>query len=586
MSDVGQTFRFRDFELDVAAYELRRHGRPVRLERRGMDLLILFVERRRQLVTRGDIIDRLWGKEVFVDVETGVNTVISKIRQVLHDSPTGAAFVETVAGKGYRFIADVEVVRAVSPRRPASVILAVLPFENLAGDPDLDYLADGFTEEATTALGQLDPDHLRVIGRTSLNAYKRTTKSLADIGRELGATHLVEGSMRAEQSHWRITSKLIRMPDQVQIWSASFDREPSSMLTFQRELGTAIAEQIRIRLSPDRLAALAKRHTGNPEAYDFYLRGRHFWNQLTPATNKRALECYERAIELDSNYALAWSGIADASLASSINSDVAPLQMAPRVREAASRAVAAAPALAEAHTSLGYVNFFLEWDWAAAESALRRAIAIDPGYTLAFRLLGHVLSQSGRHTEAEAAMGCARELDPLYAMNHAMSSQVAFQARDYAAAAEHARRTISVDPDFWIGYVALGQAYEQLGEAELALDALASAARLSRGNSKAVSFQGYILAKLRRLDEARDVLSTLEGLSRERYVPAYAIALVHAGLGERDAVFLWLNRAYDARDVHLIFLPVDSKWDRFRSDRRFKTLVSRCGFTSTTEPAR
>ena len=129
------------------------------------------------------------------------------------------------------------------------------------------------------------------------------------------------------------------------------------MLTFQRELGTAIAEQIRIRLSPDRLAALAKRHTGNPEAYDFYLRGRHFWNQLTPATNKRALECYERAIELDSNYALAWSGIADASLASSINSDVAPLQMAPRVREAASRAVAAAPALAEAHTSLAWASW-------------------------------------------------------------------------------------------------------------------------------------------------------------------------------------------------------------------------------------
>ena len=358
------------------------------------------------------------------------------------------------------------------------------------------------------------------------------------------------------------------------------------MLTFQRELGTAIAEQVRVRLSPDRLAALARRHTGNPEAYDLYLRGRHCWNQLTPATNTRAIDFYERAIALDSTYALAWSGIADASLACSINSDVAPLQMAPRVREAATRAVAAEPALAEAHTSLGYVNFFLEWDWAAAESAFRRAIAIEPGYALAFRLLGHVLSQGGRHTEAEPAMRCARELDPLYAMNHAMSSQVAFQARDYSTAAEHARRTISVDPDFWIGYMALGQAYDQLGEAELALDALANAARLSRGNSKALSFQGYILAKLRRLDEARDVLGALETQSRQRYVPPYAMALVHAGLGDNDAVFLWLNRAYDARDVHLIFLPVDSKWDCVRSDRRFRTLVSRCGFASTTEPAR
>ena len=345
--------------------------------------------------------------------------------------------------------------------------------------------------------------------------YKRTTKSLADIGRELGATHLVEGSMRAEQSHWRITSKLIRMPDQVQIWSASFDREPSSMLTFQRELGTAIAEQIRIRLSPDRLAALAKRHTGNPEAYDFYLRGRHFWNQLTPATNKRALECYERAIELDSTYALAWSGIADASLASSINSDVAPLQMAPRVREAASRAVAVAPALAEAHTSLGYVNFF--------DGGLGgRGVGPSAGDCHRSGLHACISPAGARAIAKRSAYrgrggnGLRTRIDPRYAMNHAMSSQVAFQARDYPAAAEQARRTISVDPAFWIGYAALGQAYEQLGEAELALDALASAVHLSRGNSKPVSFQGYILAKLRRLHEARDVLSTLEALSRER----------------------------------------------------------------------
>src|SRR6266542_161124 len=314
MSDSGQTFRFRDFELDVAAYELRQHGRPVRLERRGMDLLILLVERRRQLVTRNDIVDRLWGKDVFVDVETGINTVISKVRHALHDSPSVAAFVETVPGRGYRFIADVEVVRAASPQPPAHVTLAVLPFENLAADADREYLADGFTEEATTAVGQIDPDHVHVIGRTLMMAYKRTTKSLAEIGRELGATYLIEGSIRAEGSRWRITSKLIRMPDQVQIWSASFDSEPSSMLEFQRELSTAIAEQIRVHLSPERLTALAKRQTANTDAYDFYLRGRYFWNQLTPATNKRAIEYYERAIVLDPKYALAWSGIADASM--------------------------------------------------------------------------------------------------------------------------------------------------------------------------------------------------------------------------------------------------------------------------------
>jgi len=648
VTDSGQTFRFRDFELDVAAYALRRHGRPVRLERLGMDLLILLVERRRQLVTRSDIVDQLWGKDVFVDVETGVNTVISKVRQALHDSPNAAAFVETVPGKGYRFIAPVEVVlpspdtlvRPETPSAipspssspgtaaaadPASVVatrvatetepgpasafrrsrrgwlvagvlsvaalagvltwarqaatrpgsrvtLAVLPFENLSGDPEREYLADGLAEDTTASLGQVDPERLSVVGRTSTMRYKRTTKSLAEIGQELGADYLVESSIRAESGRWRITAKLIRARDQVQVWSESYNREPASMLGLQQELSTAIAEQIRLRLSPERLSALARRHPRNADAYDFYLKGRYFWNQLTPATNKRAVDYYERAIALDPSYALAWSGIADALYASPINSDEPPRNVLVRARDAATRAVQAGPDLAEAQTSQGNVNFMLDWDWTAAEAAFRRAIAFDPGYALAHRNLGHVLSQTGRHREARAALQRAREVDPFYAMNHAISSQVAFQAQDYPAALDHAHQTIIVDPDFWIGYMQLAQVYEQIGKDDLAFAALATAARLSPGNSKPISFRGYVLAKLGRIDEARRVLRTLEeaAVSRERYVPPYMMALVHAGLGEREAVFQWLNRAYDAHDVHLIFLPVDPKWAPYRADPRFE----------------
>jgi TolB-like protein/Tfp pilus assembly protein PilF len=457
----------------------------------------------------------------------------------------------------------------------------VLPFENLSGDPEREYLADGLAEETTVSLGQIDPERVSVVGRTSTLRYKRTTKSLAEIGQELGADYLVESSIRAESGRWRITAKLIRVRDQVQVWSESYNREPASMLGLQQELSTAIAEHIRLRLSPERLNALARRHPRNADAYDFYLRGRYFWNQLTPATNKRAVEYYERAIALDPSYALAWSGIADAFYASPINSDEPPLNLLVRARDAATRAVQAGPDLAEAQTSRGNVNLMLDWDWTAAEAAFRRAIAIDPSYALAHRNLGHVLSQMGRHREARAAVQRAREVDPLYAMNHAISSQVAFQARDYPAALEYARQTIIVDPDFWIGYVHLGQVYEQLGEADLALEAFANAARLSRGNSKPISFRGHVLAKLRRMDEARDVLRTLDAVSRERYVPPYMMALVHAGLGEREAVFQWLNRAYDARDVHLIFLPVDPKWDPYRADPRFEALLARCAFTRT-----
>jgi len=331
-----------------------------------MDLLILLVERRRELVSRTEIIERLWGDGVFVDAEMGINTAIRKIRQVLGDAPLTPTFIETVSGRGYRFVADVEVADAPQAVGSSALTLAVLPFENLGAAQEHDYLADGFTEEATTALGQIDPEHLSVIGRTSVLSYRRTTKSLAEIGRELGATYLVEGSIRAEDRRWRVTVKLIRASDQVQVWSASFDSEPSSILEFQRQLSTAVAEQIRLRLSPDRLAALKHRQSRSVEAYDLYLRGRYLWNQATPQTNRAAVEHYSRATDLDPEYSLAWAGMADLFAASPMTADVPPLEVWPRAREAAAHAVASGPDIAESQTSRGMVGYWLDWDWSAA----------------------------------------------------------------------------------------------------------------------------------------------------------------------------------------------------------------------------
>jgi TolB-like protein/DNA-binding winged helix-turn-helix (wHTH) protein/Flp pilus assembly protein TadD len=625
-SGGGDAFRFGEFELHLDAYELRRAGAPVRLERQPMDLLILLVQQRGRLVTRAEIIDRIWGKDVFVDVETGVNTAVRKIRSALRDASDAPRFIETVPAKGYRFIAPVvplEAAPPIQPTAPSTVdapatgrlenrptrglitsaiavaltavilaaiwhynrsevggrTLAVLPFENLSGDPERDYLADGLAEETIASLGQIDPEHVTVIGRTSVMAYKRTTKSLATIGRELGVDYLVESSIRAEGPRLRVTSKLIRVKDQVPIWVESYDREPASMLGLQRELSTAIARQVQLRLSPDRLDALSRRQTRNAEAYDLYLRGRGYANQRTPATTARAIEYFQRATALDPSYALAWAGLSDAYAASPINGDADPRVAAPRARDAAMKAVGADSRLAEAQFSLAYVKWAFEWDWPGAITGFRRALSLDGGHAFSHQVLGHALSQSRRHAEAASSLKRARELDPFNPMVRAMSSQVAFQARDYAAALEQARQAIVLDDGFWIGHMVAAQVYTASGQWDQAFDALGKAARLSGGNSKALSLKGYLLATTGRKTEARELLTTLESAARDSYVPPYAMALIYAGLGETDAVFTWLDRAVQVRDVHVIFLTVDPKWDTYRGDPRFAALVERCGFT-------
>jgi Flp pilus assembly protein TadD len=258
--------------------------------------------------------------------------------------------------------------------------------------------------------------------------------------------------------------------------------------------------------------------------------------------------------------------------------------VAPRAREAALRAVAGGAGIPEAHDAMGAVHFMLDWDWPAAEGAFRRAIALDPGDALAHRMLGHVLSQAGRQGEGTLLMQRARELEPMYAVNHAISSQVAFQGRDFAGAVDHARRAVALDPQFWIGHVQLGQACEQLGRNDCALEALLNASRFSDGNSKAAAMRGHLLARMGRTEEARAVLTALDAASRDRYVPPYARALVHAGLGETDAVFARLDEACEARDVHLIFLTVDPKWDPYRKDPRFRAVLDRCGLKRATAP--
>ena len=462
---------------------------------------------------------------------------------------------------------------------PGRTTIAVLPFTNAAHDPEQDYLALGLTDETSASLAQIDPGRVIVKGRTA--RYKGTTKTVSEIGQELGVEYLVDGTVRAEGGRLRVTTTLIRVRDQEHVWSQAYEREITSALALQQDVSAAIAGQIRARLSPDAAGVAVNRQTAVPEAYDAYLRGRFLQSRRTPEANRQAVEAYRRATALDPNYALAWSSLAFTYAASILNADARPADVGPPARDAADRALRANPELADAQFVAGYVNWILDWDWPAAERRLRQAIALDPGAVDAHRALGHLLSQMGRAGEAEAAMTRARELDPLDLLSHALSSQVAFQGRDGTAAVRHARQAIVLDPTFWIGHMMLGQALAYDGQTDLALEALADAMRLSGGNSKPTSLRGYLLARAGRVAEAREILRLLEARSKERYVPPYAFALVHAGLGDAASTFAWLDKAYADRDAHLMYLTVDAKWDPYRADPRFQALIARCGFTAS-----
>lgn len=570
-------YEFGDYRLDAGKLLLSREGKHIPLTPKVFDTLLALVKRKGEVLEKEELLRTIWPDTVVE--ENNLNQNISALRRALGERRGENHYIATVPGRGYRFLAEVRTLSAKPSEMAGRLRIGVLPFENIGAGPDRDYLADGLTEETIASLGQIDPQHFSTIGRTSVMAYKRTAKTLAEIGRELDATYLVESSLRAEGDRLRITSKLIRTRDQLQLWSASYDSEPSSMLALQRELSTAIAEQVRLTLSPERLRALGRRQTQNAAAYDLYLHGRHFWQQLSPPTTRKAVEYFTHATDLDPNYALAWSGLADCYTSAPVNGDAPPQIFWPRAREAAARALDAEPHLAEVQTSLGSLKFWLDWEWPAAEIAYRKAIELDPSYPLGHRMLGVALSHMCRHEEAQASIRRARELDPLYVMHQSLSSQIAFAARNYLAAVQFARQAIVVDPEFWIAQLHLAQVLVELGEYEPALAALNNSGKLGV-NSKVIALRGYVFARMGQSEQAQNVLVTLLAIAQERYVPPYAMAIVHAGLSQFDLALQWLERSCEAHDVHVIFLTIDPKWDPIRSDRRFSALLKRCGFIS------
>ncbi len=579
-----ERLRFGDFELDPPAYELRRRGKPVDLERIPMDLLLLLVERRGDLVTRAEIIKKVWGSDVFLEGDTAINTAIGKVRHALRDSAEKPMYVQTVTGKGYRFIGSISggtnIIReAARPRTRDSgsdpeIVLAVLPMEDFSGVPGDAYFVDGLTEEMIAALGRVNPQQLRVIARTSVMSYRHTTKPVGQIALELGVDYIVEGSVRRQGEQLRIVARLIGAASQSQLWNASYDRDARNFLGVQQELASSICRQIQIRLAP---SAKPSPPTRSSAAYDLYLRGRYSWNQLSPPNLRRAIELFQAAVQEDPNYALAYAGIADAYAYLPLISDAAPWESWRQAKAAAERAWEIDPDSSETATSLGIVHFWLDWEWARAEAVLRHAVQLDGNNTMARRLLAHLLSQTGRHDEAVSQMEIGRRLDPFSSVMQAISAQFLFQARRYGEAGERAQAAITLDDNFWVAHLMLAQPLERLGESDAAIRECEKAFKLSGGNTHPLAVKAYILATTGQAAQAREIAKLMEKNSAERFVPAYNIALAYAGLGDHAATYQWLDRAFEERNVHVVFLTADPKWDSQRAHPCFVDLLQRAG---------
>jgi TolB-like protein/DNA-binding winged helix-turn-helix (wHTH) protein/Tfp pilus assembly protein PilF len=628
--------RFGVFELDLRAGELRKHGLRVRLQEQPFQLLAMLLERRGEVVTREELQKKLWPEDTFVDFDHGLNKGVNKIREALGDSAESPRFVETVARRGYRFLAEVKPDEVAPVRSPelatqlhlepgsgeradiagksaktqhlqrllawkvsafvlllltASLVawklhswnppptairsLAVLPLESLSNDASQDYFAYGMTDELISDLGQISA--LRVISRTSVMAYKHARKPLPQIARELNVDAVVEGTVLRSGDRVRITAQLIEASTDKHLWSQSYESELRDTLALQSKVAGAIADQIRINVSAQEQAALKTVRVVNPQAYESYLKGRYFWNKRTADGLKVALAYFNEAIDEDPKYAQAYSGLADtyAVLGDWQYAVMSTKEALPKAKAAAVKAVQLDSSLSEAHTSLGYSLRAFDWDFDSAGKEFRRAIELNPSYATAHHWNAMNLGLLGRPKEALAEMRKAENLDPLSLIINSDLAEFLLLTHSYDESVEQGHKIIEMDSTFPIGHKQLGDAYLLKQIDKEAVAELQKAVRLSGGSPICMADLARAYVASGKMNEALKLLSDLKKSSSASFTNAPQIAMIYASMGDNDQAMHWLERAYEERFNPSILLR--SGFDPLRSDPRFEDLMRRIG---------
>jgi TolB-like protein/DNA-binding winged helix-turn-helix (wHTH) protein len=607
-------YKFGDFELDPSRFELLRNGKSVKLERIPMELLILLAEREGTVVSRQEIVQRLWGNDVFVDTEHGINTAIRKVRSALRDGAERPRFVQTVTGKGYRFVGEVangghkaseaksweppsEEPAAIVPARKAErrlpvvaavvamvVIalamfavrqrlfgpspqvqsIAVLPLVNLSGEGSQDYFADGMTDELITMMAKNST--LRVVSRTSVMQYKNARRPLREIAKELGADAILEGSLKRDGNRLHMTVQLIYAPTDTHLWANSYDRDGDQVSTLPSEVSLAVAA----RLKAESMTTAAQRYV-NPEAHDAYLRGRYFWY----ATDfDRSREYMEKAVELQPDYATAWSGLADALAVLAVVGRVPSSQVRSPAEAASRKALELEPALPEAHNTAGAINLFFGWNWKVADAESSRAIALDPNLAELHHLRCYVLTALGRLDEAVQEQKKAADLAPF---QHPFGMAVALvNARRYDAALEELRLRKEAQPGDVQIRSQLARVYRLKGmDKESAMETADLYALAGNAQAAAAVRDAFRRGGIKAV--AQWNLSKMKADAKQHYVSPLLLARAYAQLQMKEETLASLEAAYDARAPFLVFLQSDPDLDFLHGEDRYRAIVRKMG---------
>lgn len=589
-------YEFGPFHLDTKEQTLLRGGETLPLTPKAYGTLLALVQDAGHTLGKDRLLEMVWQGTYVTEATLAQN--VSTLRKILGERPGGGPYIETVPKRGYRFVGAVKVLQGegggagmadAPPEAQAATgkeagggwetafnSLAILPFLNASADPNLDYLSEGITESLINMMTQLGT--LKVAARSVIFRHKGEHLIPQEVGHQLGVEAVLSGRVMQFDDRLVIRIELVDVTSGWQLWGEQYDREFSNILAVQAEIAGQIAGQLRLRLAPGRREYQFKDFTENAEAYTLYLQGRYHWNKHTEKDYGKAMDYYHQAIGREPNFALAYAGLADTYAMRDFYGLLPSWEMIPKAKAAVMKALEIDDQLAEAHAALAFIHMLYQYDWDGAEEEFKRAFKFNPRYAIAHQRYAHYLLARGRFGQALVESSLALELEPYDPNCHLQLGWYYIYTRQYRQAIEQLRKTLALNPEFWPAHVLQGIAFEHnemFSDAILALHR----AELLEASPLVSAVLGHIYAVSGKRDEAREVLHKIQEQSKQHYVPSYCMAVICAGLGEKDRAFEYLEKSYELRNQWLGWIKVDPELDTLRSDARFTELLIRLGLT-------